>query len=87
MGAQFRPVAALLLNSTMKQMMFATVIAIPVAYYLTERYLQNFSERITLHWWHLVIPVILLTIIMLITISSLVWKAARKNPVEALKCE
>jgi putative ABC transport system permease protein len=58
-----------------------------VAYYLTQQYLQNFSERIPLQWWHFALPVVILVVIMFLTIASVLWKAARSNPVEALKCE
>ena len=87
LGAELYQVAQLLLNTTAKQIAFAAVIGIPLAYYLTQQYLQNFSERIELQWWHFVLPLIILIFIMLTTIASVVWKAARSNPVEALKYE
>ena len=87
MGAQLHQIAHILLNTTAKQIMVATAIGIPVAYYLTQQYLQKFSERITLQWWHYAVPVGLLLLIMLATIASVVWKASRTNPVESLRYE
>ena len=87
LGAELYQVAQLLLNTTAKQIAFAAVIGIPLAYYLTQQYLQKFSERIELQWWHFVLPLAILIFIMLTTIASVVWKAARSNPVEALKYE
>ena len=87
MGAELHQIAQILLNTTAKQIIIATVIGIPVAYYLTQQYLEKFSERITLQWWHFALPVLILAVIMFATIASVLWKAAKSNPVEALKYE
>lgn len=87
MGAQLYHIAQILLNKTIKQIIIATVIGIPVAYYLTQQYLEKFSERITLQWWHFALPIVILVLIMLGTVATVLWKAARSNPVEALKYE
>ena len=87
LGAGMSEVAKLLLSTTATQIFLATIIGIPVAYFLTQQYLDKFSERIVLQWWHFVLPVGILVIIMLATIASVLWKAARSNPVEALKHE
>jgi putative ABC transport system permease protein len=65
----------------------ATIVGIPIAYYLTQLYLEKYSERISLQWWHFTLPILILVVIMFSTIASVLWKAARNNPVEALKCE
>ena len=87
LGARLDQIAAILLNTTIKQIVAATIIGIPVAYYLTELYLEKYSERITLQWWHFTLPVAILVVIMFSTIASILWKAAKSNPVEALKYE
>ncbi len=87
LGAKMHQIGSVLLNTSIKQVIIATIISIPVAYYLTQQYLQKFSERITLQWWHYTVPVCLLLLIMLATIASVVWKAARTNPVESLRYE
>lgn len=87
LGAQLHQIARILLNSTVKQIILATIIGIPAAYYLTHQYLEKFSDRIMLQWWHFILPVAMLVVIMFITIASVLWKAAKSNPVEALKYE
>jgi putative ABC transport system permease protein len=87
LGAELHQVTQILLSTTVKQVALATVIGIPVAYYLTQQYLQKFSERVNLQWWHFVLPIVILVLIMMATITSVLWKAARSNPVEALKYE
>jgi putative ABC transport system permease protein len=87
MGAQLYQIAQILLSTTVKQIVIATIIGIPVAYYLTQQYLEKYSERIALQWWHFALPVVILVTIMFLTISSVLWKAAKNNPVDALKYE
>ena len=87
LGAQLHQITQILLNTTAKQIIAATFLGIPVAYYLTDQYLDKFSERIVLQWWHFTLPILILLVIMFATISSVLWRAARTNPVEALKCE
>ena len=87
LGAQISQIGILLLHSTFKQALIAFVISAPIAYYFTQQYLEKFSERIELQWWHFTLPVILFVLIMLGTIASVVRKAAMSNPVEALKHE
>ena len=87
LGAQLSQIGILLLHSTFKQAVIAFVISAPIAYYFTQQYLEKFSERIELQWWHFTLPVILFVLIILGTIGSVVWKAALSNPVEALKHE
>jgi putative ABC transport system permease protein len=87
MGARMYQIAQLLLNTTIRQIVVANIIGIPIAYYLVERYFEKFSDHVTLQWWHYVLPACVLIIIMLATITSELLKAARNNPVEALKYE
>ena len=87
LGAQLYQIAQVLLNTSAKQIVIAAMIGIPVAYYLTQQYLQKFSERMELQWWHLTLPVMILIVIMVATIATVIWNAAKSNPVEALKHE
>ncbi|MGE0770376.1 MAG: ABC transporter permease [Cyclobacteriaceae bacterium] len=87
LGARLYQIAQLLLNTTVRQVLVASAIGIPVAYYLTRQYLLKFSDRIELQWWYFVMPIALLVPILLATVASVVLKAATSNPVEALKHE
>jgi putative ABC transport system permease protein len=87
LGAQIHQIAQILLNTTMKQVILATLIGVPLAYYLSQQYLQKFSDRVEQQWWHYAIPVGIFITILFCTISTVVWKAARTNPVESLRYE
>jgi putative ABC transport system permease protein len=87
LGAELHQIAQMLLSTTTKQIVIATVISIPLTYYVTQQYLQNFSEHIHLRWWHYLLPLVILIGIMLGSVATVVWKAAKQNPVDALKYE
>lgn len=87
LGAGTGTIAGLLLRNVIVQVVIAMVISLPVSYYLSLQYLTQFLEQIELQWWYFVLPVLILLIIMLMTIGTVLWKAAGSNLVEALKHE
>jgi putative ABC transport system permease protein len=87
LGAEIYKIAQVLLSSTIKQIVTATAVGIPVAYYVALQYLEKFSERIPLEWWHYAVPVLILLTIMALVISYVLIKTTRTNPVDALRYE
>ncbi|MEO8474843.1 MAG: ABC transporter permease [Chryseolinea sp.] len=85
LGAQLYDIAKILLNSTLRQVIIAIVIGVPISYFLAHQYLQKFSYRIDLQWWHFALPLIVLVAIMLSTISVVLLKAAKANPIQSLR--
>jgi ABC-type antimicrobial peptide transport system permease subunit len=87
LGAKSRQIGKILLQTTVLQFTIAIILGIPLAYYLGNQYLQKYSERITLLWWYAILPIGILSFIMLASISMMLWKAVRTNPVESLRSE
>lgn len=87
LGAQFLHLTRILLSTTARQVMIATILGIPAAVILTQRYLEKFSDRISLQWWHYTIPTLILITVMLATVASTLWKVNKTNPVDALRYE
>jgi putative ABC transport system permease protein len=65
----------------------AFVIATPLALYLMHSWLEVFAYKTTLSWWIFALAGLMTLVLALITVSLHSWKAARQNPVEALKYE
>ncbi|MDR0604510.1 MAG: hypothetical protein LBG80_09440, partial [Bacteroidales bacterium] len=63
------------------------IIAVPVAYYAVNRWLENFAYKTPIHWWVFVAGGLLVFLITVATVSWQSYKAASANPVEALKSE
>ena len=87
LGARHLHITTVLLDTTFKQIAIAMAVGLPVAWTLANEYLQRYTERITLHWWHFSMPLAILLTIMLASVASVLWHASRTNPVEALKHE
>ncbi len=86
-GAKISEVLFLLNKDFIKWVFISFAIASPIAYYLMNRWLENFAYKTALSWWIFMLAGVLTMGISLITISWQSWKAATRNPVEALKYE
>jgi putative ABC transport system permease protein len=87
LGAKSYHIAQILVNTTMTQVIVAAVVGVPLSYMLATNYLNKYSERINIVWWHFALPVALLVVIMILTIAGILIKASRTNPVESLRSE
>ncbi len=65
----------------------AFVIACPVAWFVMNRWLQNFAYKTEISWWIFATAGLIALIIALLTVSWQSWRAATKNPVESLRYE
>ena len=87
MGASVTGITALLSKDFLKLVLIAVAIAIPVAWYFTDKWLQAFAYHIDVEWWIFVIASMLALIIALMTVSVQAVKAAVQNPVNSLRSE
>ncbi|MDA3944729.1 MAG: ABC transporter permease [Bacteroidetes bacterium] len=86
-GASIAEILALLNKDFVKWVAIAFVIATPIAYYAMHKWLQNFAYKTELSWWIFALAGLLALGIALLTVSWQSWRAARRNPVEALRYE
>jgi putative ABC transport system permease protein len=86
-GARFKDILLLLNRGVLIQLAIAFVVATPVAYYIANRWLESFAYKISMHWWIFVLCWLLMCLIVIATIGMQVYRAATKNPVDAIKTE
>jgi putative ABC transport system permease protein len=86
-GASVKSIVTTLSTDFIKLVVMALVIASPLAYITTNKWLQNFPYRITISWWLFASAGILVMLIALFTISFQSIKAAIANPVKSLRTE
>jgi putative ABC transport system permease protein len=70
-----------------KWVFIAFIIATPIAWYVTYKWLENFAYKTELSWLIFALAGLFALVIALLTVSWQSWKAATKNPVEALRYE
>ena len=86
-GAKISEVLLMLNKNFVKWVAIAFVIATPLAYYTMNKWLENFAYKTELSWWIFAIAGLLALGITLLTVSWQSWRAATRNPVEALRYE
>ncbi|PID95105.1 MAG: hypothetical protein CSA95_01085, partial [Bacteroidetes bacterium] len=86
-GATVREVLTLLNKGFVKWVVISFVVAAPVAYYAMGKWLENFAYKTTLSWWIFALAGMLVLLVALLTVSWQSWRAASRNPVEALRYE
>ena len=86
-GAMVAEVMAMLNKDFVKWVGIAFVIATPVAWYAMNKWLQNFAYKTSLSWWVFALAGVLALGIALLTVNWQSYRAATRNPVEALRYE
>jgi putative ABC transport system permease protein len=87
LGASVASIAALLANDFLKLIAVAIVLAVPVAYFLMEKWLADFAYRIQVQWWMFAVAGLASVVIACVTIGFQGVRAALANPVKALRSE
>lgn len=70
-----------------KLVLVSVVVAVPIAFWTMNKWLNSFAYRIHISWLVLGLASLLSIIIAHITVSAQAVKAARANPVKSLKTE
>ena len=86
-GAKVSEILAMLTRDFVKWVATSFIIACPIAYFAMHKWLENFAYKTSLSWWIFALAGLLALGIALLTISFQSWKAATRNPVEALRYE
>jgi putative ABC transport system permease protein len=86
-GARTAEVLKMLNMDFVKLVFVAFVIACPVSWYAIHYWLRNFASKTTLSWWVFAAAGLVTMGITLLTVSWQSWRAANRNPVEALRYE
>ncbi len=86
-GARIFEILTMLNKEFIKWMGIAFIIACPIAWFVMHKWLQGFAYKTELSWWIFGIAGLMVAGIAILTISWQSWRAATRNPVEALRYE
>jgi len=87
LGASVAGIAQMLTREFVALVIIAIVIATPVAWWAMNKWLQDFTYRISIGWLTFVIAGLVAIIIAVLTVSMQSVKAALANPVKSIKME
>jgi putative ABC transport system permease protein len=86
-GASVFEVIYLLNKDFIIWVMVSVIISIPLSFYLVSGWQTRFAYKTNLNWWIFAIASISAVLIAVLTVSWQSWRAATRNPVEALRYE
>jgi putative ABC transport system permease protein len=86
-GAKISEVLVMLNSHLIMLFGIAFLISVPASFFIMQKWLENFAYKTSMSWWVFALAGILVFFIISITVSFQSWRAATRNPVEALRYE
>lgn len=87
LGASLMQVVVLLPSQLLRLIMIAGLIALPVTYFVADKWLSDFAFRIDMDWWMFIIPLLIVFVVAILSVLFQSIKAGLINPVDSLKSE
>eukprot|EP01093_Parvamoeba_rugata_P000230 TRINITY_DN1020_c0_g1_i5.p1 TRINITY_DN1020_c0_g1~~TRINITY_DN1020_c0_g1_i5.p1 ORF type:complete len:578 (-),score=107.98 TRINITY_DN1020_c0_g1_i5:1410-3143(-) len=87
LGASIFNVWNMLSKDFLKLVIISCFIAIPIAYFIMNGWLQEYPYRVILKWWIFALAIAGAMLVTIATVSFQAIKAARANPVKSLRTE
>jgi len=87
LGASVSNIISLLSQDFIRLVLLAVLVALPLAYFAMQQWLQHYAFRISISWWLLALPVGMVLLIALFTVSVQTIRAALTNPARSLRYE
>lgn len=87
LGSSMQNIVFLLSKDLLKPVLLGAMIAIPISYFVLNKWLQSFAYRISIQWWMFALAIAIAVVIALLTVISQAIKAAIANPVKSLRTE
>ncbi len=86
-GATSGQVMLLLSKDFTKWILISFIIGAPISYYAVDKWLENFAYHTHMSWWVFALAGLIALMVALLTVSIQSWRAANRNPIEALRYE
>jgi putative ABC transport system permease protein len=87
LGASVSGITTLITKEFIRPVFIALLIATPIAWWAMNKWLQDFTYRISVQWWIFIVAGIVAVLIAILTVSFHAVKAAIANPVKSLRTE
>jgi putative ABC transport system permease protein len=87
LGASMVQITGLMTKDYMKLVLIAGIIALPIGYFLLNKWLTKYAFHISIDIWFFLLPILMIILIAMITVLYQSIKAALANPVKSLRTE
>jgi ABC-type antimicrobial peptide transport system permease subunit len=87
LGSSIAGIVGLLSKDYIKLVLISILVASPIAWWASKKWLDNFVYKVEISWWMFIIPAIATILIAFLTMSFQSLKAAKANPVDSLRDE
>lgn len=87
LGASVAGITGLLTKDFLKLVLIAIVIACPLAWWMMQKWLDDFAYSIEMQWWMFALAGLVALVIAFLTVSFQSVRAALSNPVKSLRSE
>lgn len=87
MGASVKSIVQTMSKDFLKLVIIAGFLAMPIAYFFIDTWLENYANKLMIGWDLLVLPFVLILVIAVVTVIGQILKSAVANPVDSLKYE
>ena len=87
LGASVSSIFTLESKEFVKPVIVAFLIAVPIGWWAMDSWLQDYSHRVSIHWWVFAVAGLAAFTITICTVSFQSIKAAMANPMKSLRTE
>ena len=86
-GASTRQILWQFNRASLKVAILCSAVAMPVAYYVMDRWLESFTLRVPLSAWVFLVAFALIILMTIITVTTQSYRAANSNPIDCIRAE
>jgi putative ABC transport system permease protein len=86
-GASLPSLLVLLTKDFIRPVLISFLVAIPLTWFLLQKWLENYAFRVPITAWMFILPIVLILATAILTISTQTLRAASANPARSLHTE
>lgn len=86
-GATINEILRMLNVEFIKWVLVSAILSVPVSIWLVSKWMERFAYKTSVSWWIFAAAILSAIVIAIFTVSWQSWRAAARNPVEALRYE
>ena len=86
-GARVKDILLMFFREYLTMLVLAAVLAFPMTYAIIKRWTEGYIRQMDISIWSFLLVFMGLLVVVIISISWRIWKAANENPADVVKSE